>query len=124
MLLPHKQQSGPFRPQQPLVAVGRQKIDAIGLHIERKNAQPLNRIEKEQAAAAAAKLGDLPDIDSPARGIADPAHADDPRPLVAGCREAIEIDTRLPRPARGGPRRPATPGSSTDTGSKETRWPA
>ena len=59
MLLPDEEQPGALRSEQPLMPVRRQKIDAVGLHVERKNAEPLNRIQKKQAADAVAKLGDL-----------------------------------------------------------------
>src|SRR2546427_8742641 len=92
MLLVHEQDAGAFRAKQPLVTIGSQKIDAIGQHIERKNTQPLNGVEKKQAAAAAAKLANLANIDPPAGGIANPAHAHDSRPAIARRGNPIEID--------------------------------
>src|SRR5436190_15240852 len=92
MLLPDKKQAGAFRPQQPLVPVGSQKIDSAVPHIDRKYTQPLNRIQKEQTARTAAKFRDFLDIDSPAGRISDPAHAEDPRPSIARSGEPIEID--------------------------------
>src|SRR6476661_4286872 len=83
MLLPHKEQSRTFRPQHPLMPICRQKIDSIGLHIERKDAETLNRVQKEQATDTATELANLPNINPPTRGIADPANAEDSRLLVA-----------------------------------------
>src|SRR5206468_9146167 len=83
MLLSYKQQSGAFGAEQPFVTVGGQKINAVGLHVNRKNAEPLNRIQKKQEAGPAAHLSDFAKMDPPAGGIADPAHGENPRPRIA-----------------------------------------
>src|SRR3954451_20215787 len=92
MLLPHEEQSSALGTEQPFVPIGRQKIDAIGADINRKNAQPLNRIQKEQAAGPAAHFGDLAKIDSPAGGIADPAYGKDSGSRITSGGEVIEIN--------------------------------
>ena len=46
MLATEIEDSGPFRPQQPFVPIGGQKIDRRALHVQGKNAQPLDGIQE------------------------------------------------------------------------------
>src|SRR5436305_13782515 len=86
------QQARALGAKQPLVAVGRQKIDAIGRYVGRKNTQALNGVKEKQAADTASDVGDLAQVDSPSSRIADPAHADDSRAAIAGGGEPLDID--------------------------------
>ena len=50
MLAANVGDAGAFRAEHPLVPVGRQEVDAHLVHVERKDAQALNRIEEHQRA--------------------------------------------------------------------------
>ena len=54
VLVPHEEDTRTLGPEQPLMSVRRQKIDARSSHIKREDAKSLNRIQKEQAAATPA----------------------------------------------------------------------
>ena len=49
MLAANVKQPSPFRAQHPLVTVGRQEVDSRSLDVQRKHAQTLDGIEKQQS---------------------------------------------------------------------------
>ena len=71
--------SGPFRPQQPLVAVGRQEVDRRAADVQRKNAQPLDGIQEQQGPPAVDHFRQPVQVLPPTAGVGDPTDADDPR---------------------------------------------
>src|SRR5262249_17794346 len=81
--------AGPLRPQQPFVSVRREKIDRRLPHIDGKNAQPLNGIDKEIDAALPAQTADGIQIVAKAAGKLDHAEADKAGALVDGFYQLI-----------------------------------
>ena len=106
--------AGAFGPEHPLVAVGGQKVDRRLAHVERKRAEALDRVEQQQGPALRARSRRSARVVPIAGGVADPAHRDDPRPLVAGRGQLLEIEPPILRSARAASRRRDSPGSSTD----------
>src|SRR5262249_44560185 len=48
MLAANEEDAGPFRSEQPLVAIGGEEVDFRLAHIDRKDTQSLDRVEKEE----------------------------------------------------------------------------
>ena len=92
MLAANVRDAGALGPEHPLVPVGRQKIDAHFVHVERKRAQTLNRIEEQQCTALVRDLGDPRHVVPITGREADPAHGDDSRSLVAGLGQPVEVE--------------------------------
>ena len=63
-----------------------------GVRVERKGAESLNRVEKQQGSAGVDSFGQSRRINPPAAGIADPTDRHDASALVAGFEQPIEID--------------------------------
>ena len=97
MLAPQVEHTGALRPQQPLVAVGRQEVDRRFLHVQRKDAQALNGVEAQQGPAVACQRDQLVQIRAPSAGISDPTDRQDPRARVAGRRQTVDIDSAVRR---------------------------
>ncbi len=51
MLPANEEDACPFGPQHPFVSIGREEVDRNLAEVERKNAEPLDRIEEEKRAA-------------------------------------------------------------------------
>src|SRR4051794_27839213 len=92
MLATDEKDASPFRPEQPLVAIGSQKIDRRVCQIEPEHAKPLNGVEKTMRAGRVGDLHERIQVVPPAAGISDPAHGDEPGSRVAGRGNASEID--------------------------------
>ena len=82
--------AGPLRPQQPLVAVGRQEIDRRFRHVQGKHAQGLNGVDEQQGPPAVDHLGQLVQVLPPAVGVGHPTDADDAGAAVAGGGQALQ----------------------------------
>ena len=72
-----------FRAEHPFVAVRRQGMNSALLHIERKSAQSLNRIDKEQRTATVADLTDRLKIGAIPAQILHKADRQQPSPPAA-----------------------------------------
>ena len=79
-LLADKENAVAFRPEHPLMAVGRESVDRGGLDVDGKNAHPLNRVHKKEAIVAAAKERPISvRLDAVAAQVVDEADAEEAR---------------------------------------------
>ena len=78
-LFTYKENAVAFRPEHPLMAVGREGVDRGGLDIDGKNAHPLNGVHEKEAIVAAAKAPNFGEIDAVAAQVVDEADAEETR---------------------------------------------
>ena len=93
-----EEDAGPFRPEQPLVAIGRQEVDRCMADVQRKDAQSLDGVEEQQGPAAVDQFGQPVQIVPPSAGVGHPTDRDNAGSIVASGGELVEID----RPAQSG----------------------
>src|SRR5262245_6099300 len=91
MLAANVRDASSFRSQHPLVPVGRKKIDSHLVHVERKCAETLNRIAKQQRPTPMRDLGYPPHVVSITGGVSNPTHRDDARPLITSFGKPLKI---------------------------------
>src|SRR2546421_435287 len=88
-LAANPEDAGAFGTEQPLVPVGGEKIDRCPLHVERIDAEPLDRVDEEENAALAAKVAQRVEIVAKTAGELDEAEAEDARVRVHGGAEIV-----------------------------------
>src|SRR5207247_793696 len=87
--------AGAFGPEQPLVPVGGEKIDRRPLHVERIDAESLDRVDEEENAPLAAKVAQRIEIIAKTAGELDEAEAQDARVRVHGGAEVVDQEPAL-----------------------------
>src|SRR5262249_2957748 len=76
-LMADVEDAGAFGTEQRLVSVGSEKIDRRPLHVERIDAQPLDRVDEKQNAALTAQAAERVEVIAKAAGEFDETQAED-----------------------------------------------
>ena len=93
-----KKMPAPSGPSSHLWPSAARKSIGVWRTSKRKDAQPLDGIEKQQRPPPVDQLGQPVQIVPPSAGVGHPTDADDPGPVVAGGGEPVEVE---PSPVGG-----------------------